>query len=356
MKQKTLSMIPLLCAAVAPLCADTQGMNNQTAADKQRMYMQEMNKITPTADPAVSRAADPFFSADFIWWRVQEDGLEYAFTGAGNGLVSTSKGKLYHPEFKYEPGFKVGAGLKFRHDGWDLYAQYTWLHTRGSSSVAPDADDDSLLTSNIFVPIDGTLNTSLLASASSSWKVQLNVLDIELGRDFWISKWLTLRPYTGMKFSWNNQRFNATYDGFTPAPILGDDLGLKMKLNQFGVGVRSGLDTAWYMWKHWSIFGEFAATGLLNYFDSHRTDTDTTADIVVNNVKKKSNHRVTAVLEWALGLRYETTWHQDDYMFTIQAGWEEQIWFNQNQFIFMPNSAANDLNFEGLQLKVAFNF
>ena len=356
MKQTTLSMIPLLCAAVAPLCADTQGMNGkkQTSAEQQQMYMQEMNKITPSAEPSVNRVADPFVSADFIWWRVQEDGLEYAFTGAGNGVTSASKGRLYHPSFKYEPGFKVGAGLKFRHDGWDLYGQYTWLHTRGANSVT--SGDGSLLNSNIFVPVDGTMETSILASASANWKVKLNVLDLELGRNFWISKWLTLRPYTGVKFSWNNQHLTANYNGFEPAPILGDDVNLSMKINQFGVGVRSGLDTAWYMWKRWSIFGEFAATGMLNYFDSTRKDTDTVTGVVINNLTKISQHRVTAILEWALGLRYETAWHNDDYMFTIQAGWEEQIWFNQNQFIFMPNAAANDLNFEGLQLKVAFNF
>jgi len=320
------------------------------------MYQQEMNRITPIASPCVEDWVDPFITADFIWWRVQEDGLEYAFTGAGNGVVDATKGKLQHPSFKYEPGFKIGAGGKFRHDGWDVYTQYTWLHTRGANSVASSATQT--VQSNIFLPTDGDLETSAVTSASSHWKVKLNSLDLELGRNFWISKWLTLRPYSGMKFTWNRQKFSANYNGLTglSTPYTGDDLTMQMKIKQFGVGLRSGLDTAWYMWKDWSIFGEFSATGLLNYFNSTRQDTNDTTGIVLNNVQKISTHRVTAVLEWALGLRFEATFSNDDYMLMVQAGWEQQVWFNQNQFIFMPNSAANDLNFEGLTIKAGFYF
>ncbi len=364
MKQKTLTMIPLLCAAVAPLCADTQGMygRNQTQADQQQMYQQEMNKITPIASPCVEDWVDPFVTADFIWWRVQEDGLEYAFTGAGTGLANPTQGKLHHPGFKYDPGFKVGIGGKFRHDGWDVNVQYTWLHNRATDSVT-SAAGATTVQSNILVPAGGDLITGFFSSASSTWKNKFNVLDAELGRNFWISKWLTLRPYTGLKFSWNRQRFNAAYNGIAlgneviPAGILtGDDLTSQMKIKQFGVGLRSGLDTAWYMWKDWSIFGEFAATGMLNYFDSTRKDTNATTGIVLNNIQKISTHRVTAIFEWALGVRFETTWSDDDYMFMLQAGWEQQVWLNQNQFVFFPNSAANDLNFEGCVIKAGLYF
>lgn len=345
-------MVPLLCGAVAPLCAGNGKTNNKTEAEKQRQYALEMNKVTPSAEPSVNMWADPFISADFLWWRIQEDGLEYAFDGAGiSPTVDASKGKLRHPSFSYEPGFKVGLGAKFRHDGWDVYAQYTWLSSGGTSSITPSSGSNVM--ANIFAA--SALGLPTVSSASATWRSHLNVLDLELGRNFWISKWLTLRPFTGMKFSWNTQDFNVDYLGATDI-FPAANLNMDMDLDQFGVGLRSGLDAAFYVCKHWSLFGNLAATTLLNSFDSSRKDTDTTTDVIIDNLRKQSSHRVTAVLECELGVRYELAFHNDDFMFTLQAGWEEQIWFGQNQFIFVPNSASNDLNFEGLTLKAAFNF
>ena len=369
-----MTTLPLLCAAIAPLCADS-GMNNKTDQQKQQMYAQEMNKITPIAEPAVSRAADPFVTADFIWWKAQEDGLDYAFSGVGTVLLDAAKGTVSQPGFKYEPGFKVGAGLKFRHDGWDLFAQYTYLRSnRGnnhgssssSSSSSSAATGVSSTQSDIFVPwatgsTDGMLQNFTVTSASANWKMNLNVLDIELGRNFWISKWLTLRPFTGMKFSFNSQKFGVSYSGPSNDTtnlgllFLGDTVGLNMRINQFGVGLRSGLNTGWYFSKDWSIFGDFALTGLWNYFHSKRHDTITPPTVNIDNVKKHTS-RVTAVFEWALGLRFETAWHNDDYMFMIEAGWEQQLWQDQNQFIFFPTGATGDQTFQGLTVKAGFYF
>ncbi len=349
----------------APLCADAQGSQTMNKpADQQQM----MNQITPSAEPAVTRRADPYLTADFIWWRAQEDGLEYAMNGVGNGNTNADKGSLHKPHFEYEPGFKVGMGLKFRHDGWDLYAQYTWLHSDGDETkVHTDSDGDSNVVSNIFIPsssqnpVTGTtsyiLQTTDMREAEGKWSLHFNVLDLELGRNFWISKWLTLRPYVGMKFSWIDQDFDVEYEGIPTGSTGTANVKLDMDLDQTAIGLRTGLDTAWYMWKKWCIFGELAISGMWNDFDSSRKDTlyKNGGHLTLNRINRDS-HSVTAVLEWALGLRFETAFHNDDFDFMLQAGWEEQVWFNQNQFVMMPNQTPADLNFEGLTVKAAFYF
>lgn len=363
MKRFKIASLPLLCAAVAPLCADSgmmkSGNNNNSEQQRQQMYKQEMNKITPTAEPSVSRWADPYMTADFIWWKAEEDGLEYAFNGVGDGITNADSGSLKHPRFRYEPGFKVGGGLKFRHDGWDVFAQYTYLRTNTNhhrNSISSDADGDNNVQSNFFIPVAGDLETFQCASASGSWSLHFNVLDGELGRNFWISKWLTLRPFIGMKFSWNDQKLNVNYLG-TNFPTDTDNYYLSMKLDQWAVGLRSGMNTAFYMCNKWAIFGEFAVSGLWNDFDASRKDTFQTplTAVVLNNVKK-NNSRLTAVIEWALGFRFETAFHNDDYMFQAQVGWEQQLWFDQNQFVLFPNSSASNLTFQGLTVKAGFWF
>jgi hypothetical protein len=363
MKHLKSSTILLLCAAAAPLCADAQGtqsMSDNKLTDQQR-YMQEINKITPTAEPAVTRCADPFLTADFIWWRPQQDGLEYAFNGTSDGSVDADKGRLHRPHFEYQPGFKVGAGLKFRHDGWDIFAQYTWLRSDeddSRSSVHSDADGDSNVQSNIFIPDSlGGLETFWADEAKANWSLHFNVLDLELGRNFWISKWLTLRPFVGMKFSWNDQKYNVEYEGAEFEEFNPSNVKLHMKLDQTSVGLRTGLNTNWYMWKNWAIFGEFAVSGIWNDFDSSRKDhvATATSEVTLNHINRDV-HNVSAVIEWALGLRFETAFHKDAYMFMLQAGWEEQVWFDQNQFVMFPNQTPANLNFEGLTVKAGFYF
>jgi hypothetical protein len=217
--------------------------------------------------------------------------------------------------------------------------------------------------SNIFTAgpwkeSDGQLRTFFVDEAHARWRLHFNVLDLELGRDFWVSKYLTLRPFVGMKFSWNDQDFDVHYEKEAGAKHGFRKLKMDMDLNQTSVGLRSGLDTAWHMWKKWCIFGDFAISGIWNDFDSHRKDhlAKHGDNFVTFSRLHKDTHNVTAVLEWALGLRFQTAFHNDDFMFLLQAGWEEQIWFNQNQFVMMPNSTSGNLTLEGLTVKAGFYF
>jgi hypothetical protein len=44
-------------------------------------------------------------------------------------------------------------------------------------------------------------------------------------------------------------------------------------------------------------------------------------------------------------------------MFDLAAGWETQVWFNQNNFIFlMNNNAPGNLSLQGFTLKAGFAF
>ncbi len=377
--------LPAICSLMTHVFADAQGVGQpaDSSAEKQKKYMQEMNQITPSAEPAVTRCADPFLTADFIWWRAQEEGLQYAFNGLSNanpGIAGNpgapykqaDKGSTKRPDFDYEPGFKVGFGLKFRHDGWDAYAQYTWWRNEKNdtkSSVHRDSDNDSYVMGDIFCPSSifaqgffsgGVGQNGLIAfdtqSAEAKWSLHFNVLDLELGRNFWISKWLTLRPFVGMKFSWLDQDFDVEYEKIFATPNF--QTKVLFDLDQFGVGLRAGLDSTWYMWKNWAVFGELAFTGLWNDFDSKRKDLFSNGSNPFQTILNlhDSNHLVSVVLEWALGLRFETAFHHDDFMFMLQAGWEQQVWFNQNQFILMPTASSANLNFEGLTLKAGFYF
>lgn len=365
MKKFSFTALPLLLAAAGPLSADSACNSKKHAQPMQTT--QPMTQITPSANPMVTHCCDPFITADFIWWKVEQEGMNFAYSGTEpisigtTTLVNASKGHVAHPKFKYEPGFKVGFGLKFRHDGWDLYGNYTWLrsdfddtkksiHAKGGSSLVANTEIQGR---------NGSTVPTLSDEAEAKWSLHFNVLDFELGRNFWISQWLTLRPHFGLKFSWLDQDYNVEYEGIvsTDGSINGSNVKSRNDVDQFGVALRTGLDSAWYMWKKWCIFGEFAISGMWNDFDIKRKDkTHTAAGSFTTLDTKFSSHPITAVIEWALGLRFETTFHNDDYLFMLQAGWEEQLWFNQNQFFNPLSQSPQDLSFAGLTIKAGFDF
>jgi hypothetical protein len=413
MKQFSLSTISLLCAAIAPLCADnvdqmiSQGnngngnnnsqMSNQNQMNQkkkteahqkkkteaQRQFEQRWrdNQITPVANPKPDEWLNPFITADYIYWKAYSEGLAYSYDGVANAPTavnpsSASTGEVLRPKFKWESGFKIGLGNKFSHDGWDVYAQYTWLRSKAESE---EGEEDCCVTTTVTAKSDYWLATAacpeavLMGEEGSDWRLNsFNVLDLELGRDFYISKFLTLRPFGGLKFSWIHQKYKVKYsdiifvgDGNDVPPLslstipLGSNVKLDFKQREFGVGLRAGMDTQWYFCKWLGAYGDFALTALWNRFNERReveVNTPSATEFDSEEIKDKV-YDVTAVLEIGLGLFFEWAFCDDAYMLSLAAGWEDQIWFNQNNMIFlMNNNAPGNLAFQGFTLRAEFAF
>ncbi len=377
--------IPIACAITAPFFvsadeqSDTTGMlcaggltnysgtkvatgSNMQSNTNKDAAKPMMNQITPPAGPLVNNGADVYLTADFIWWKAQQDGLNFASTGYQSSEAPThdaDKGSMTEPHFKYEPGFKVGLGVLCGHDNWDIFAQYTWLNVPEHATKKTVSTDGLELNSTLQADFYD-VSPDPWESISGKWGFKMNVLDLEMGRNFWISKRLTLRPHIGMKFSWLKQDFD--FSGNTAAFGEGAaDFSSDFDLSQFGTGIRGGVNTAFYLWNKWSIFGDLDVTALWNDFKSSRKDSYNLESDESDVFHPLNVHyhpfTVTTVLEMALGLRFETIFSKGRYMYMLQAGWEEQIWFNQGQFINLtsPNALGN-LTMEGLTIKTGFWF
>ena len=77
-----------------------------------------------------------------------------------------------------------------------------------------------------------------------------------------------------------------------------------------------------------------------------------------NNTNLKSQyHTISAVVEFQLGLRWETKFSNDDYRIRLQASWEEQVYFNQNQFIILGKAPYyGNLCMQGLNIEARLDF
>ena len=352
--------------------SQTTNMNQNSAQMPVEQKIQSTGVITPSVAPHVVGGWDAYFNLDFIWWKSVLGGAEYAYTGVLEGLVAgdgafapqgtvVGKGRVQKPGFTFEPGFKAGLGVNFDHDGWDLYAQYTHL----ASQKETNSIEGSAGVGGKTVPGIDTNNSDgyvqlPIRSASCKWKQSFNVIDLELGRDYFISRNLTLRPSAGLKTAWITEQSKINYTADHPfLDTLINELEsarLTYRQNMWGLGIRTALNTGWHFTKNWAIYNDFAFTAMWSDFHIHQKQN------LVGSLygdqrtlfTQESFQTVIPVLEAGLGFAYITWWDCSRYRFEFRAGWEEQIWLDFNHY--MTLGGTGNLSLQGLTLKAMLNF
>lgn len=350
--------------------AQFRNLENRVTALEQRRSANGM--INPNGRPQVRNGTDVFFTADFLYWIANEGGLGYVVKNNDNiGYVNS--GKLVSPHFKYEPGFRIGVGYNLPHDGWDIYADWTWLISRADRRISASSGENLYPTFMNIQEIDttGALSSNLVVnSASANWKVHLNVIDLELGRQFFVSKWLTMRPHFGLRTAWVNQTYKLNYKGnfnlVHPSFILDTSgkLSADDKCKFWGIGLRGGLNNQWGLGSGFSLYGDLAFSLLFGRF--HINEEENFSGTVSGTVFdwKDKYTACRAIADLAAGLRWGQYFDRDHFYFRLQAGWEQHMFFSQNQFDrvvddFSPGitiSNQGDLTYNGLTVSARFDF
>lgn len=315
---------------------------------------QERGEITPLAGPVVKNWAEFNVSADFIYWQAREDYLYFATDGA---RTPTGQGQLYDFDFKYAPGFQVALGLDFKHDGWDLLLGYTWLRENNVTAEVSynpkqgPLDDISLY----YFPGRPTDNT-----VRAFWQLHFNAIDWDLGRHFYVSRFLALRPFIGIKGAWINQNFNCL--GRATVYTENDSFNNTVQSQEFwGAGLRGGLNSEWHFTRNWSLYGVLGLDALYGQFqDTVLSFQSIDSQTTLKQSQRCNLHTISPILEFALGVRYETFFSNDRYQLFAQAGWDQQVWFNQTHFIVGLASGSGQISgnlvLQGLNVKFGFSF
>jgi hypothetical protein len=283
---------------------------------------------------------------------MRQEGLGYAQNGYNSLELMPKTGRIQDLDFGYSPGFKIAIGLNLREDGWDVYAQYTRSYEKASRGLS--TNQIGSLHPTWFV-LDEFDQDTILLNAHAKWRIHFNVVDLEIGRNFFVSKYLALRPFTGLKTSWQTQRYKVFYtkENDTTAHV-------KVYDNDWGVGSRFGLNTSWFFNPHWSIYGNGAASLVWGQFTILRKDYLKKYDHefyhrVLNQIN--DIHTIKGVMELGLGLRYENWTYDYRYRLRFELGWEQQVWISHNQFIrTFEESAHGDLILQGVTFKARFDF
>jgi hypothetical protein len=319
-----------------------------------------MQTITPSAGPRVENAIDGVFTVDFIYFDATQTGLDFARNNLQDSSEVTSQGSIYYPNFGFDPGFRLGFGLDLAHDAWDVMAEYTYFHTGTRTNSYTYADTATQT-------VDNLADQETLTSARSHWRLKLDVLDVDLGRNYYISQYLAMRPFFGAKTLWNRETYNVTAAG--PQLAL-DNTAAQRQIRQyqyaFGFGIRTGLDTSWQFTRNWNIYGN-AAFSLMNTHQKVEVKTlqYTEAGVFTGYTQSavSDQNTIQPVVEFGMGLGYDCFFDDDNYHFGIKAGWEFNYFNNNNYFVQPFGISADDqlfrfgdLSIQGFDLQLRLDF
>jgi len=302
-------------------------------------------------------ACDFFITADFLYWFGKETGLSYALQGE-NVSLSLGDDPFNMPQPRevkwmkesWDPGVRVGIGGNDFCDGWDLYLYWTYFHTKKKQSTSIVGSDEFLL--NPWLTFS-SLTDLLIATGSQDdnfvlnetvvsarWKLDFNTIDLELGRNYWLSESFSMRPYMGVRGGWTKTRFSTQeiIAGTSEENPFSFAENANLKNKFWGAGLSGGFQPNWHLGCGFSIFGNADIALLWGCFDldrngSYFSESEDSDDFAIDVDGGKSQSKFSAmqaILDLAAGLRYECTFCCDSYRFALDLGWEHHIWFDHN--------------------------
>ncbi|MDN3509347.1 MAG: Lpg1974 family pore-forming outer membrane protein [Candidatus Neptunochlamydia sp.] len=301
-------------------------------------------KITPNAGPRIEGDWNAFLTADFIYWTVRQGGMSYAINAAGPNGVS-----VCNLNWDWDPGFKLGFGFNLPHDGWDIFAEYTWIQTSPSDSTQDRANPGMTPYWEMrgFDEKQGTF-----VKFKADWDVHYNNVTVDLGRNAYLSQYMKLRLFAGLQAAWINQDYTAQFDLDTGA------YG-KLKADQdfWGIGLRTGLNNSFQFTKNFSFFTDLYLAFLWGKFDLDRHNSRTDSHGKTYTQKTDANlWTEEPVADIAAGFRYDGWFAENRFHCLLQVGWEHQLWILHNKLIQAKGYHTVDLILQGLTIKARLDF
>lgn len=316
------------------------------------------NRAWPMFDPnAMPNSHDLWLDGEMLFWKSNVGSLDYGVQSESSTTIS--HGNVKHPHFNWDWGFRLGLGYKLPHDQWDLFVNYTYVLGRAHGH---EGDSDDVIFPSWASGFSFSGQGSFFANqAKARWHMTLNMGDIELGRNCFVGKWLTIRPFMGVRGLVIDQDYHVQYKGGTVAP--GDEDHIHLDTDFWGVGIRFGFNSLWGLGMGFGIYGNGSAALLSGHFDVDEHEKLEKADRRLLSVDRDVNN-VVVTADLALGLQWDYMFSRDHYHFGIKFGWEFNMFFDQNQlfnFLSTTNPGAiqfqdDDLSFQGLTLGLRFDF
>ncbi len=295
---------------------------------------------------------DFFITGSYIWWEAKEQGLEI-------GRFVTSDANLYQGEIinhdsGYNSGFKAGLGWNTDFDDWQIYVEYTRLHSSSGKNYTAPLYAGTLPIYPVWLN-DATIP---IANTHSKWRSNIDLIDLEFARPCYQGTKLTFRPHMGLRGGWIGQNFNVNYIH------TGADDWSKNKSKSWLVGPRLGLDTNWIFGAGFRMFADFATSLFYQKYTTLKLTQQNTANAALaQNLNNNNKSAINPYVECGLGLGWGTYFDNSNWHFDLSAGYEFHNFWNQNEMRGLNDSlnartdgAPGSLALHGLTITARLDF
>ncbi len=314
-------------------------------------------------------------SASALYWKATQDGMEYAYktnnapdttlqisTGSSQNVFDLVSSSYLSPKPQWNTGFRVGVAYNSSCDGWDVGIKWTRYKSRASSLDQANTMDqsgqqfpvDGETLAVLWTAFQGVTGLNNLSTATgfppfaselrTNWETLFNIIDLELGREYYVSKYLKLHPFLGLRFGGFKQNFEMLIKGgywseynlsfnnlFQPA-LNGE---VTISNHYEGLGVVSGFNLNWSISCGWSVYSNLGGAILFGRFDVIHNENARKAESPFGKIKvletKNAFRASRGIFDFGLGLQWSSLICDCKYGVTAQLGFEEHLYFHQNQ-------------------------
>lgn len=308
---------------------------------------------------------DIWVDASFIYWQAMQDMMEPAHNRVNpvTTTLGTNSFSFVNMEYQYKPGFKVGLGMSFDFDNWDASVEYTRLHQTIHRSAAMSAAAATAGEGYWPLWLDGIVTTSTalysnnVNAFNAHWHLNLDFLDADLGRWYYVGTQLTFRPSIGMRAAWIKQRRDVHYLNVLNSAFSmnGND-----KQHCWGVGPRFTLDTNWLIGDGFRLFGNSAFDILFTQYmrSFHCNDNLAGTPSLILLKKGSSVNKLRGHLDMELGAAWGTYFDCHNWHIDLSASYGFQVFWHQNMFNWpiARNTNYGNLYVHGLTVTAKLDF
>ncbi|MDR3624099.1 MAG: Lpg1974 family pore-forming outer membrane protein [Chlamydiales bacterium] len=275
--------------------------------------------------------------ADFLCWHATET-VDWSRTDNVNG--SNEQITYNTISFNWDPGFRVGMGC---YGEWDSQLYYTHFFTKTSAFTSGQKVVSAFL---------GSAQASDTYTAGQvDFSINFNMFDWELGRNFFPSKALLLRPFLAVKGGWINQAIHTNWTGTKNA--------IENVQNNFsGAGPCFGINSKWFLGSMdsclFSIVCDFSSAYMWGNWTIKDAFVDSASNIV--NVEVGPRDFGAFVLQGLLGVGMDCCCFQKAHLF-MKLSYEIGNWFDQYQvFDDGTGTHQNNLILQGITYRLCLDF
>lgn len=292
------------------------------------------------------------FSAEAIYWQIIQDNLLTSIKAGETNTGPLTNLIWINQQFNFDPGLRVGIGGIFPYDKWHLIVSYTFLRT-SSSQFSENSNPE------FYMILSGHMQ-SLAKQVKTAWEMHFQSLELMLGREFFMSNYLAIKPQMGIKGAYPNQTWHVSYIHPTFAQNEQIFLNQRIENSFWSIGPNLGMDLSWKLPKKWEIqiHPSWSVMYAKIYSKVIYSDIANAAEGVNPDTEIHGMQNVAALIpqiEIWLGAKWSYPFHNNR-LFQITVGYDVQYWWNEANILAFIQLPQGNLMLHGATCGLSLSF